>query len=290
MPKKERDILNITQLLSDGYNILKENGIESYMIDTQLLLQQVLNVDKLFILTNRNKEISEFDKEVFYNLLETRRKKRPMKYILGHSEFMGLDFLVREGVLIPRPDTEILVEKVIEIVKLQNLKNICDVCCGSGAIGISLAHYLKESQFWACDLSETACEVTEENAKRLLPEAKLKIHKSDLLDFAIEKGLSFDLIVSNPPYIREAVIETLMEDVKNYEPHMALSGGEDGLVFYRKIIAQSLKVLNPKGFLAFEIGHDQGREVREIMEAKGYKNVEVYKDYAGLDRVVIGKI
>ena len=280
--------MNITQILSYGYKILRENEIDSYMIDVQLLLGKVLKVDKLFILTNRDYELTAENEKEFTTLIELRKNKMPIKYILGHCEFMGLDFLVKEGVLIPRPDTETLVEHVIEIAKANNTKKICDVCCGSGAIGISLSYFLGNIQVSCCDLSETAINVTKENAKRLLPEGKIKVIKSDLLQFAIEENADFDIIVSNPPYIKEEVIQTLMEDVRKYEPHMALSGGEDGLDFYKKIITQSLKLLKPGGVLAFEIGHDQGTEVKRLMEENTYGNVEIFKDLAGFDRVVTG--
>ena len=280
--------MNIAEILTYGYKILKEEEITSYMIDTQLLLGKVLEVDKLFLLTNRATEVSGEKEKEFKALIELRKNKMPVKYILGHCEFMGLDFLVREGVLIPRPDTETLVERVIEIAKANSFIKICDVCCGSGAIGISLAHFLGNAQVSCCDLSDIAIEVTSENAKRLLPEARIKVIKSDLLEFAIEESSNFDIIVSNPPYIKEKIIQTLMEDVKRYEPHMALSGGEDGLVFYRKIITQSLKLLKTGGVLAFEIGYDQGNEVKTLMEENDYGNVEIFKDLAGFDRVVAG--
>lgn len=280
--------MNITQLLAYGYRALKENKIDSYMIDAQLLLGKVLEVDKLFILTNRDYEVTTENEKEFITLIGLRKNKMPIKYILGHCEFMGLDFLVREGVLIPRPDTEILVEHVIDIAKANSAKNICDVCCGSGAIGISLSCFLGNVQVSCCDLSETAIKVTEENAKRLIPAGRIKVIKSDLLKFAIEEKADFDIIVSNPPYIKEEVIQTLMEDVRNYEPHMALSGGEDGLDFYRKIIVQSLELLKTGGVLAFEIGHDQGSQVKTLMEENAYGNVEIFKDLAGFDRVVTG--
>lgn len=280
--------MNITQLLSYGYKILKENEIDSYMIDAQLLLGKVLEVDKLFILTNRDYEVTTEKEKEFITLIGLRKNKMPVKYILGHCEFMGLDFMVREGVLIPRPDTETLVEHVIDIAKFNNAQKICDVCCGSGAIGISLSYFLGNVQVSCCDLSETAINVTRENAKRLLPDGKIRVIKSDLLQFAITDGENFDIIVSNPPYIKEEIIQTLMEDVRKYEPHMALSGGEDGLDFYRKIIAQSIKLLKKGGVLAFEIGYDQGTEVKRLMEENDYENVEIFKDLAGFDRIVTG--
>ena len=211
----------------------------------------------------------------------------PVKYILGRCEFMGLNFIVREGVLIPRPDTEVLVEEVNKIVEKFDYKNICDLCCGSGIIGISIANYTKVINVISYDISPVACEVTQENIVNLNLLSKVKVKCSDLLSDAISLGKTFDVVVSNPPYIKEAEIETLMEDVKKYEPHIALNGGIDGLDFYRKITKQSYKVLNAGGMLAFEIGFDQKYEVGEILLENGYERHYGIKDLSGKDRAII---
>lgn len=282
--------MNIAQLLTKGYETLKEEDIESYIIDTQLLLCKVLNVEKLFIMMNRDLEIEEAKEKEFYKLLALRKSKMPIKYILGFSEFMGLEFEVKEGVLIPRPDTEILVEESIKIINENNLTTVCDVCCGSGAIGISLAYHTNINEVLLYDISEVALEVTSSNIKTLEVQDKAKVYKSDLLKDAIEKGLDFDIIVSNPPYIKSSVIPTLMEDVKDFEPYIALWGGDDGLEFYRNITAESKKVLKEKGYLAFEIGHDQKEEVTKILKDEGFINVYSIKDLSANDRVVIGRL
>lgn len=282
--------MNIAQLLTKGYETLKEENIESYIIDTQLLLCEVLNVEKLFIIMNRELEIEEAKEKEFYKLLALRKSKMPIKYILGFSEFMGLEFQVKEGVLIPRPDTEILVEECIKIINENNLTTVCDVCCGSGAIGISLAYHTNIDKVMLYDISEVALEVTSENIKTIGVQDKAKVYKSDLLKDAIEKELTFDIIVSNPPYIKSSVIPTLMEDVKDFEPYIALCGGDDGLDFYRNITAESKKVLKEKGYLAFEIGHDQKEEVIKILKDEGFINVYSIKDLSANDRVVIGNL
>jgi len=282
--------MNIAQLLTKGYETLKEENIESYIIDTQLLLCKVLNVEKLFIIMNRELEIEEAKEKEFYKLLALRKSKMPIKYILGFSEFMGLEFQVKEGVLIPRPDTEILVEECIKIINENNLTTVCDVCCGSGAIGISLAYHTNIDKVMLYDISEVAVEVTSTNIKTLEVQDKAKVYESDLLKDAIEKGLAFDIIVSNPPYIKSSVIPTLMEDVKDFEPYIALCGGDDGLEFYRNITAESKTVLKEKGYLAFEIGHDQKEEVIKILKDEGFVNVYSIKDLSANDRVVIGKL
>ena len=281
--------MNIQELLKFGYELLKKVNIETYMIDSQLILCKVLNVDKLFIITNRGFKVEEKEINEYVRLLKLREKKMPVKYILQNAEFMGINFFVKEGVLIPRMDTEILVEEAIEEIKGNNYKEICDVCCGSGAIGISLSNYIKEANVICYDISDIAIEVTEKNINMLGLNDRVEVHQSDLLNEAIEKNRKFDIIVANPPYIKESVIDTLMEDVKDYEPFIALSGGEDGLFFYRKLVIQSKKLLNHGGSLIFEIGYDQKEAVMNIMEENGFESVTCIKDLSGNDRVVKGR-
>lgn len=281
--------MNIQELLKLGYELLKKVNIETYMIDSQLILCKVLNVDKLFIITNRNLKVEDKAKIEYLRLLKLRAKKMPVKYILQNAEFMGINFFVKEGVLIPRMDTEVLVEEAIEEINCNNYKKICDVCCGSGAIGISLSNYIKDVNVICYDISDIAIEVTEKNINMLGLNDRVEVYKSDLLREAIAKKRKFDIIVANPPYIKESVIDTLMEDVKDYEPFIALSGGEDGLVFYRKLALESREILNQGGSLIFEIGYDQKEAVMNIMEKNGFKSVACIKDLSGNDRVVKGR-
>ncbi|KEH94769.1 peptide chain release factor N(5)-glutamine methyltransferase [Clostridium botulinum] len=282
--------MNIGEVLKYAYDILKKENIDTYMLDAQLLLQKVLKKDKLFIILNRNEILSKDEEEEFLKLINLRKDKMPVKYILGECEFMGLNFYVKEGVLIPRADTEILVEEVIKEIKENNYNRICDVCCGSGAIGVSIGKYMENSTVDCYDISDIAIEVTGKNIERFLLKDRLTVEKSDLLTVAIKQNKKFDVIVSNPPYIKEEVIPTLMEDVKDYEPYIALCGGIDGLDFYRKITVQSLEILENNGLLAFEIGYDQGEAVKELLIESGFTDVKVINDLAGLNRVVIGKI
>ncbi|MGL4654459.1 MAG: peptide chain release factor N(5)-glutamine methyltransferase [Sarcina sp.] len=278
----------IRELLNEANQIFKNVEIESYILDAQLLMCHVLQKDKLWLMMNATERIG-FEKEnEFLKLVEKRKNKYPMNYILGTAEFMGIDFIVKEGVLIPRPDTEILVETVLKHIEKYEELDICDLCCGSGAIGLSIAQYRINTKVDLLDIDDVPKEVTGLNIKNQELEERAKFIQSDLFANASNKG--YDIIVSNPPYIREEVIETLMDDVKNYEPHLALSGGEDGLIFYRKIVEQSSKHLKGKSILAFEIGHDQGEDVKLLMENNGFENVVVIKDLAGLDRVVIGNL
>ena len=280
----------IGELLIDGNKILKEANIDTYILDTQLLLGKVLGKDKLYLITNKEEEVSKFKEREFYSLIEKRKNKMPISYILKTTEFMGLDLHVEEGVLIPRGDTEVLVEETLKFMDEDKEYEVCDLCCGSGAIGISIAHFRENSKVDLIDYYDVPEKVTKRNIVKQKLSNRAKFIKSDLLNEVISKEKKYDILVSNPPYIREEVIDTLMDDVKDYEPHTALSGGNDGLDFYRRIVDDSDKVLKENGILAFEIGHDQGVEVSNLLIEKGYKNVMVVKDLAGLDRVVTGKL
>lgn len=280
----------IGELLIDGNKILKEANIDTYILDVQLLLGKVLGKDKLYLITNKEEEVSKIKEREFYKLINQRKDKMPIKYILKSAEFMGLEFQVEEGVLIPRGDTEILVEETLKFIKNERRYDICDLCCGSGAIGISIAYLKENTNVDLIDYYEIPEKVTKKNIRKHNLDSRTNFIKSDLLKEPISMNKKYDILVSNPPYIKDEVIETLMDDVKKYEPHTALSGGEDGLYFYKKIIDDSNKILKDNGVLAFEIGHDQGKEVSDLMIEKGYKNVRVIKDLAGHDRVVIGEI
>lgn len=280
--------LKIQELLFKGYELLKDNNVESYMLDSQILLGKVLNCHRVSIIINKDTEVSKEDAEKFLELIEQRRNKKPLKYITNETEFMGIDFFIEEGVLIPRPDTEVLVEEVLKEIEKRSFKSVCDVCCGSGAIALSIAWHNNAVEVECCDISPKAEEVTKKNIELLSLQNRVEFFPSDLLDFALKAQRQFDLIVSNPPYIRTDIIPTLMEDVKDYEPYIALWGGDDGLGFYRRITKQSKSALKEGGLLAYEIGYDQGKDVSQILIQNGFKDIRVVKDLAGLDRVVIG--
>jgi release factor glutamine methyltransferase len=278
----------IGKLLHLGYEELKGVGIESYMLDTQLLLAKVLCKDRVYVITNRNERLKENEIKEFLDLLTVRKSRKPIKYILQQCEFMGINLFVKEGVLIPRPDTEILVDEVISEIKKKGFKKVCDLCSGSGAIGLAIAAELPEVLVKLYDISKAAEEVSKENIIRLDLGNRVFFYESDLLNKAIEGNEVFDVIVSNPPYIKESIISGLMEDVRNHEPYIALCGGEDGLDFYKKITLQSLNCLEEGGLLAFEIGHDQAEDVQKLLIHNGFVEVRCIKDLAGHDRVVLG--
>ena len=282
--------MNIGEILLEAYKILKEVQIESYLLDSQLLLSKVLNKDKLFIILNRDFNLNHQQENEFLRLIQLRKSKMPIKYILGECEFMGMNFIVKPGVLIPRPDTEVLVEEVIKHINEKAYTEVCDVCTGSGAIGIAIAEFIKNAKVTLYDISEDALAVTKSNIERFDLSKRVNVEFSDLLQVAIDQNKKFEVIVSNPPYIRDAVIPTLMEDVKNYEPYIALSGGSDGLDFYRRITEESLLVLEKGGLLAFEIGYDQREEVKNILLEAGFSAIECIKDLSGNDRVIKGTL
>jgi release factor glutamine methyltransferase len=258
-------------------------------LDVEMILQKSLgDVDRIYIHINLNKELSKEQYDLFLELIKYRLNGRPVAYIVGNREFMGLDFFVKEGVLIPRPDTEPLVEELIELCKMKNEVDILDIGTGSGAITISLAKYIEKSKLTSFDISDIPLEVGKKNAISNEVDHKIEFIKSDLFSAIKNKDIKFDIIVSNPPYIPKRDMDTLHTQVKDYEPYNALEGGEDGLDFYRDITEQSKDYLKSNGILAYEVGHDQAKEVSEIMKNNGYTKIYTKKDIQGIDRVVIG--
>ena len=280
----------IEELINTGTKTLKDNGIDTARLDTELLLGNVIEKERLYLITHKEETIGKDQCDEFFELIEKRRKKMPVKYILNKCEFMGIDLHVEEGVLIPRDDTELLVDEVLKNISEDDEKQICDLCCGSGAIGISLACLRKNIKVDLLDYYPIPEKVTLINIEKHNLQERVSFSKSDLLDVSIKASKKYDIIVSNPPYIEEEEIEKLMDDVQKYEPHTALSGGIDGLDFYRKIVNQSIEVLNKNGILAFEIGYNQGKAVKSLMEENNFKDVRVIKDFASLDRIVIGHL
>lgn len=272
---------------------LMEAGIEENVLDARLLLEHVCHTDRNDLLVHGERDVPEEDRKVYLEYIEKRKSHVPLQYITGEQQFMGLVFKVNEHVLIPRQDTEILVEEVLRF--LHDGMDILDMCTGSGCILLSLLHYSNGCFGVGADISQEALAVAEKNAGILgggkenganpPNEIPIKWIKSDL--FENIEG-TYDIIVSNPPYIPAGIIPSLMEEVRDYEPLAALDGKEDGLFFYRRIAAEAYGFLRSGGYLFFEIGYDQAEAVRRIMEENGYRDIVVVKDFAGLDRVVYG--
>lgn len=273
--------MNLRSALEYGKESLQEANIEDAANDAWLLLSYVTGITRAVYFMDMERELTGQQEGEYLDYLSRRQKRVPLQHITGEQEFMGLTFRVNEHVLVPRQDTEVLVETVLE--KACPGMEILDMCTGSGCILISLLKLGKELSGAGVDVSEKALVMARENAKRQGVDAEF-LH-SDL--FTDVRG-QYDIIVSNPPYIRTEVIRGLQEEVRLYDPMLALDGKEDGLHFYRRIIEESPKYLKEKGSLYFEIGHDQGQEVSALMKEAGFTGVTVKKDLAGLDRVVFG--
>lgn len=271
--------------LEYGKRRLLECEIEDANLDAWLLLEYVSGISRSWYFIHEDEEISENDIEEYQILIEQRGKHIPLQQLTKEAYFYGMKFFVNENVLIPRQDTEVLVEQVLSLSKEKENLKLLDMCTGSGCILLALLANLKQASGTGVDLSEKALEVAQRNSKELGIEVSWV--QSDLFD---KVSGSYDIIVSNPPYIETSVIEGLMDEVKLYEPRMALDGTEDGLFFYREITMQAGKYLKNNGILAFEIGYNQGKAVSEFMKENGYKEVQVLQDLAGLDRVVTGRI
>lgn len=271
--------------LEYGKQRLLECEIEDANLDAWLLLEYVSGISRSWYFVHEDEEISENDIEENQILIEQRGKHIPLQQLTKEAYFYGMKFFVNENVLIPRQDTEVLVEQVLSLSKEKENLKLLDMCTGSGCILLALLANLKQASGTGVDLSEKALEVAQRNSKELGIEVSWV--QSDLFD---KVSGSYDIIVSNPPYIETSVIEGLMDEVKLYEPRMALDGTEDGLFFYREITMQAGKYLKNNGILAFEIGYNQGKAVSEFMKENGYKEVQVLQDLAGLDRVVTGRI
>lgn len=274
--------MTLRECIQIGGNKLLNAGIENGMQEAWYLLSYQLQIDRVYYLANMEKTLSRLEEERYNALIERRSSRYPLQYITGTQEFMGYEFIVNEQVLIPRQDTETLIEEIE--AECKNADSILDMCTGSGCIAISLEKELHPKRVVGVDLSEGALEVARANAKALNSNAVFI--KSDLFK---EVSGKYDIIVSNPPYIKSKDCEALMPEVRDYEPMLALDGKEDGLYFYRIIIEEALHYLNPRGFLFFEIGYDQGTELMELLLHHGYYNIQIKKDLAGLDRVAIAR-
>lgn len=260
---------------------LKAADISDYKTDSRLLLEYCMDTSYGDLFTKGAMEVSTDKEEEFLALIDKRGQHFPLQHLTGSQEFMGLEFKVTKDVLVPRQDTETLVEEVMK--KLHDGMRILDMCTGSGCILLSLLHYSNDCEGVGADISNGALKVARENAERL--NIKAEFVESDLFSNVTGK---FDILVSNPPYIRTCEIEELMPEVRDHDPFLALNGHETGIYFYEKIIDAAEDFLNRGAFVAFEIGNDQGEEVSKLMINAGYKDVEVVNDFCGNPRVVSG--
>ncbi len=280
--------MTIKQAIERGVAKLKLEKITTPKLKVRLLMQYVLEKPRQYLIIYDNEPLTRQQEDKFFDGISKLSKDIPIEHITHKKEFMKLDFFVDENVLIPRQDTEILVEEVIEIAKKINAKKILDLCTGSGAIAISLAKYLPNTQMTALDISSKALEVAKLNAKTNNVESQITFVESNLLENLPKE--KYDIIVSNPPYIKQDIIKELDREVQK-EPHIALDGGKDGLDFYRKIIDSGYEYLKYGGYLCLEIGYDQKEEVMNLLDNNGqYINKICIKDLYDNDRVIIAKV
>lgn len=282
--------LTYTEIYRWGCEQLSAVGIDETETDARLLLEWCCGTDRNTLLAHGDRTISAEEYGNYTDCIARRKEHVPLQHITGEQDFMGLTFVVNENVLVPRQDTEVLVEEVMR--HLHDGMRILDMCTGSGCILLSLLRYSNNCTGVGVDISADALQVAGQNAEKILgtqvmEQSRVILRQGNLFE-DLDSQDKFDIIVSNPPYIRTDVIDSLMPEVKEHEPLSALDGGEDGLFFYRRIIERAGEFLMGGGMLFFEIGYDQGGEVRRLMEEAGYTNVEVIKDFAGLDRVVCG--
>ena len=280
--------MQIKEVMRKGMIKLKTNNIEEPNLKSRLLMQYILNKPREYLLVHDDKQLTLRQEVNYFKAIKKLLDGEPLQHITHRQEFMRLMFYVDENVLIPRPDTEILVEEVIKIAKKINAKKILDLCTGSGAIAVSLAKYIEGSQITATDISRKALSIAKLNAVNNKVEDKITFVSSDLFQNIPEE--KYDIIVSNPPYIKRNVIQKLDKEVRR-EPIIALDGGDDGLKFYKKIIDNAYEYLKYKGYLCFEIGYDQKDEVTKLIENEG-KYIDTYskKDLYDNDRIVITKL
>lgn len=287
--EKSRDVWTISSLLNWTINYFKSKGIESARLDAEVLLSHVLGQKRIYLYVHFDEPMEAKELAKFREYVAKRARHIPVAYILGQREFMGLDFKVTKDTLIPRPDTEILVENTIAKVNEnfgdKQSYDIVDIGTGSGAIILSLLKILPKAKGFTVDISANAVAVAKENAQNLQVDDRCEFFVGDL--FEPVKDKVFDVIVSNPPYIPQKDIATLEIDVKDYEPLSALTDNKDGLSFYQRLFAQGMKYLKNGGFMAMEIGIYQAEPVKQMAIDNGWQNIEIIKDYAGIDRVVL---
>lgn len=276
--------MKIEELLRYGKGKLEKQKVEDASIISRILMQYVLKIDRNKLIINKNDNVDINKENEYKEYIEKIIKGKPVQYITNNQEFMKLNFYVDENVLIPQPDTEILVEEVIKSIDIMENIEILDMCTGSGCIGISLAKNIKNTKVTLVDISKEAIEIAKKNAIQNGVENKVTFIQSDM--FENVKG-KFDIIVSNPPYIETDIIQTLDKQVQN-EPHIALDGGKDGLDFYKILINEAHKYLKKDGKIFLEIGYDQKQEIESLAkQSKHYKKIETIKDLSQNDRVII---
>ena len=272
------------EILNEGSKILKLNDIRSYNLDSEILLSSTLKLDRSQLLLNLDKRIENQEKKIFFNFIERRSKNEPIAYITGYKEFWKSKFKVNKNVLIPRPDTETIIEQVLNELAINSSKKILDIGTGSGCIIISILSERKKCFGIGIDISKNAVKLAKYNAKIQHIDNRIKFLNSDIDNFCGDK---YDLIISNPPYIKHHEINCLEKDIKNHEPKVALDGGIDGYNKIRLIIEKSSTLIKKRGKLFLELGINQTRETLKILNLNGFYKTKVIKDLASKNRCIV---
>jgi release factor glutamine methyltransferase len=276
--------MRLSEVITEGANILKKNNISSFFLDSEILIGKILDKKREFIILNQNLEIQKNDYSKYLSLIQKRSTHTPLAYLIKSKDFWKNEFYVDNRALIPRPDTEIIIEEALSILRAKKINNFLEIGVGSGCIVLSILNEIKHLKATGIDISKKALEVCKINSKKLGLNSRLKLYKSDIDKFDIGK---YDLIVSNPPYICRSDLNNLMKDVVGYEPINALNGGNDGVFEIKKVVKKSSKLLKKNGKLVLEIGHNQKYKVINMLKNNGFFVQKVIKDLGQNNRCII---
>ena len=276
--------MNIQSAVIKGTNILKSKSIKTAQLDAEILMARVLGANREYIILNNNKDLEDQNFENFKSLIKERANRKPIAYLLNKKFFWNNEFYVNKNTLIPRPDTEIIIEQILKFTKNKNTLHILDIGVGSGCILLSILNERKKFTGTGIDISKNSLDICKINAKKLLVDKRIKLYKSDVDKFTQGK---YDLIVSNPPYIKSSDLKYLESDILKFEPKLALDGGLDGLSVIRKVVKKSSELIKRNGKFILEIGFDQKNKVIKLLNEKGFYINSTIKDYAKNDRCIV---
>ena len=283
-------MITVLEAIKLSTEYLEKKDVESARANAEILLAEILNCKRLDLYLTFDKPLKENELNLYREFIRKRGTRIPLQYIVGNVEFFGFKLVVNENVLIPRPETEQLVEKIIQdYTRIENL-TILDIGVGSGNISIALSNNLKNCKVVGIDISQMALEIAKVNSEKYLSENKVEFKLFDILKDNLANLGKFDLIISNPPYISNQDFEALEPELKNFEPRIALTDSSDGFSFYKKIISASKELLNMNGKLYFEMGKDQFQKIDSLMKENGFKNINIIKDYSGIERIISGEL
>jgi release factor glutamine methyltransferase len=283
-------MLTVLEAIQLSTTYLEKKGVESARTNAELLLADILNCKRLELYLSFDKPLKDIELDIYREFIKKRGHRIPLQYILGYVDFYGYKFCVDQNVLIPRPETELLVEKIIEDNSAKDKLRILDIGCGSGNISLVIANKIMQSDVIGIDVSAEAISNAEKNKSAIKENDNITFLQIDILNASVEHLGKFDIIVSNPPYISLNDFIELEPELRDYEPRISLTDELDGLSFYRKIVSLSKQMLNPKGRIYFEVGKDQYKPISEMMLKTGFSNMKVIKDYSGIERIVYGEL